>query len=340
MKTSSSFAFYNIGATALWLMLSSFLLLEPISSHKTPLGLVGTDTPTRTAILYHKFINAKYPESKVPSIYIVDSEVNPVNNASIFYTYIGQTDFKTIVNNNRNDGIYLMDDLAPGIIRIEVSAPGFESQIQYAVVYPNSIFKKTIALGKPGDVYLPTFNGPFPLTNPSEIISFHIKSTGDFKNDSLLREQMSRSAKVELNRLRPYSDTIYQGMYNLNCLAWPSDSVKRSVFYKLINENDILATYLLYVDGNAISMGALVKYSEFWVLRDTDEKKIRESLARHGFEILRMHVDGVTPHPPFWRVRTTYNKPLSLDYLRDIQNLRTEIPLLRTTIDYLVKAKN
>lgn len=341
-----NFKLYGFECVVFWfsimLILSSFESGNAIASRKRPPDLrTGQviDTVSRTEALYKKYILGKYPETIKSSIWIVDSDINPVSNATIVYSCDEQSFKDSVIYTNRADGLYEINDSFKGIVKVEVSAPGFESQTKYIIVHYNGIMRCKITLGKKGSIYLPSVYGFFPLTDPSEIVTLQLKSPELAKGDPLIMEQMMDTFYYEVNKLRLYlNDTLSTVSRFSNWINWPNEKECRQEFYKMIVENDVLKTDRLSVFGGCKSI--LFGFSEFWIKADTKELKILEVLKEHGFVITRIYKDGVSPHSQFYRVSTVYNRPMSLDFLRDIQKVHSELAVLCVLVDHSVDAES
>lgn len=320
------------------LMCSAFVWGDALVNRKRPPNLkLGQrmDTPTRTESLYKQFIMGKYPETVGSSIWVLDSEVKPITNARIIYTCENLARMDSVIHTVRADGLYEIKNSFRGIVKVEVSAPGFEPQTKYVMVHDNGIMRCKIVLGRPGSIYLPTVYGFFPLTDPSEIVSLQLKSPELAKGDPLILEQMMDTFYNEVNKLRLYlNDSLSTVNRFSNVIIGPKEKVCRQELFRMISENKSLKTYGLSVFGS--SKANLSGLSEFWIKADAKELKIREVLNQHGFDVSRIYIDGVPPHAKFWRVSTVYNRPMSLDFLRDIQKVISKLAVLNVQVNHSV----
>jgi len=281
----------------------------------------------------HYFRSNKYNNIDSSFFWIMNADCRPVENARIILS--NDNGVSDTITKHSYEGLYFITAPSPGVYKIVVEAPGYETQMQHVQVYPQTRFKKRIALGKAGDYYLLSF---YPLTNPSEYVSFTMNKP--YKDSEELELLMIDFWKdyYKLKRILDPTDTIKR---QDNCLKWPSDSAKRSEFRKVIEESNVLQTYSLQVVGGCSKAGALVKFTNFLIDRTADENTIRSVIERNNFVIYKIGRNlHLNENRYYWNIEATYEAPLSRDLFVDIQKINLALPVVRASVDYLIGAEH
>jgi hypothetical protein len=282
----------------------------------------------------HCFGSNKYNNIDSSFFWIVNADCQPIENARIILSSDNGV-FDTITEHSY-EGLYFINAPSHGVYKLVVEAPGYETQMQHIQVYPQTRFKKRIALGKPGDYYSPSF---FPLTNPSEYVSFTMnKPYKDAEELELLMFDFWKDY-YKLKRIIDPTNTIKR---HDNCLKWPSDSAKRSEFRKVIEESKVMETNTLQVFGDcSYKAGALVKFTNFLMDGTANENTIRSVIERNNFIIYKIGRNlHLNENRYYWNIDATYEAPLSRDLFIDIQKINLALPVVRTSVDYLIGAEH
>ncbi|MBI1306952.1 MAG: hypothetical protein GC181_10150 [Bacteroidetes bacterium] len=268
-------------------------------------------------------------------ILVMNAEGEPIKNARIILS--NDLGFGDTISQHGHDGLYFLNsELIHGVYRLEVSATGYETHVRHFQTYPQTRCRITVALGKPGDYYLPDY---FPISNPKEAVTFTMKKP--YKDAAELEIYMAEF-RTEVNKLRRMvnpDDTIY--LFN-NCMQWPADSLKRIEFRDAIQQSEILKTYTLQVLGGCSNDGgAFINSIDFWIDSTVSEKTIRTVLERNNFSIYRLQRGyNTSTNRMYWNIYTTYDYPLSKDLLVDIREVNLALPVIMIDVDSLVGAKN
>lgn len=293
---------------------------------------IVTDSKTlKTIANLNHFISNKYNDLDTSFFWVMNAECQPIENAIIILS--NRTGVSDTITKHNYEGLYFLTAPSPGIYKLVVEAPGYETQIQHMEVFYPAKFKKRIALGKSGDLYLPTVFGFFPLTSPVEYVSFAFTKPSKYDKEP---ELFNVEIRKELNKLKKFvnaSDTF--NLYFNRCLAWPTGSAKRSEFRKVIEESQILKTYSLTVIGDCSKQaGALVKTTGFFIDETADESTIRSVFQKNNFAIYKISQSRIEGWS-YWDIGASYEAPLSRDLLIDIQNINLALPMVRVSIDYI-----
>lgn len=267
-------------------------------------------------------------------VWVTNATGQTIENARIIIS--NSKGYSDTITKHGYEGLYFIQKPMYGIYKIEVDAQGYEKQMQHIQVYPMGKFKKKISMGKPGDVYLPVVYGLFPLTNPSEYVSFTMNKLYKSSEElELYMEEFRRDADT-LRRIVDPSDTIKH--YGKVCLLWPTDSLKRQKFRQVIEESQVLKTFSLQIMGGcSYKPGALVKFTTFWIDETIDEKTIQTVLENNHFVINRKSKFELGVK--YWIINATYEEPLSKEMLIDIQNIYLTLPVISIDIDAIVGAE-
>lgn len=289
---------------------------------------------TKLTTNLHKFNDNKYNNLDSSFFWVMNAECVPIENARI--TISNNMGFSDTITKHSYDGLYFIKSPSYGLYKITVEAPGYERQMQHMEVYPMvKRLKKRIALGKPGDIYLPTAYGFFPLTNPVEHVSLHMVKP--YKDTAELNLHLVEFWK-EIDKLRQITDSTYTNTQWQNpWLVLPLDSVKRNKFSETIEKSSILKIYSLQIiRGYPISTGALVNSINFMIDGSVEEKTIRSVLERNNFVVhrIRMTVDKN------WVIDTFYKAMLSKELFIDIQKVNYSLPMIWASIDNIIGAEH
>jgi len=270
-----------------------------------------------------QYFNSK-KHSNLDSSYfwVMNAECKPIENARIILSnYKGFSDTFTT---HSYDGLYFIKTPTVGVYKIEVEAQGYEKQMQHIQLNPHGRLRKRIALGKPGDFYLPTPMGFFPLSSPLENVSFELADS--YYSDSSKMASFILEFWKEIKKLRRIADPSDTNhiIYDTN-IHWPTDSAKRSEFRKAIEESQYLKTYKLqYVLECAYGANGIDKTLDFMINELVDEKTIRSVLESNNFGIYRIR----KTLDKNWIITTNYNAPMSRDIFTDIQKINQALPMI------------
>ena len=279
----------------------------------------------RTSNLYNKLLATPFPETEGNFLWIIDEELKPVNDAEVWITL---KDSRKQIVLSSDEGIYTIPDLAPGAYRLQIHALEYEPNVHYLLVPATGVLRRRIVLGKPGSIYMFSKDGLYPLLSPTETVTFQHKLPGPPDNDPLEIQKRSEELKQEIERIREMFPNEVNSVPSIPfSLSWPKAEGNRLKFRQAIVESEVLVTDRLYIYGHDADAIALLAMVEFWIPEEVSEERIRKVLESAEFEIFQVRKWGVSPHTPIWKMKCVYRPPLSLDFLRQIQFVHSQLPI-------------
>lgn len=287
-----------------------------------------------TRQLFNKFTQLIYPNVKASSVWILTPNLTPIESAELAISSINGT--KTSIKSSK-DGICLIGELPSDTYKLVVKSNNYETQTYYIQITAGEIVKRKIVLAKPNSIYLPIYNEWFPLTNPSEYVSFQYNSV---TNDGAKQLKAEAEFQTQLSQLKTkYTSTTQKSIQTTPCVAYPSSQKQRVLFENEIANSTTLKTYQLYVLGDCNNAYALLPNAELQFAKQTTETEISNTLSQLGFSISELKLQGVSPQQPIWRVKVNYKLPLSHHYLKAFQQMRERLPLLHVDIAKTISIK-
>jgi len=315
------------GSAVMFLFMSFVFLFTSCGSVNKSSGTATAQTPDReieptsmkdsTSAQYFKnYLQASDPAVKGSWLWITDEQLQPLTGAEVIVP--GK---RLTIDEN---GICLLDALAPGNYTIEVRKAGLEPQIVYAELNGSAPFRRRVIPGRLGAVYFPSVYGFFPLYDTDEHVSLHQQNSGEpyLKEIDRLKVDFPQDASVSGN--------------SPGCFKVPQEPSERSRFISVLEHNSAAKISELYVFGPCGTTLGVTEFAEFRISRKTDSETLKAAFEKAGFEIMKT-VDWTLSGGPSWRITTRYKLPVTTTYLEALRHIAETLPVISIQPDYIQK---
>ena len=277
-----------------------------------------------------------FPET-TSVFWVLDARGAPIKGAHI--TWRGPVSGGT--NAGQANGIYPAPDLPPGVYKLSATALGQAPwSTHLRVVAPGQRVQVKIIMAGPQVIYFPTPQGPIPVHDPREYVSFQHKQPRLENDDPSRMQAILQELQAEAKALATLLPPALQATATFDCMPWPTAPDQRQAFEQAIAQSPVLQTHSLYIVGDCADSVALFRQVEMMIAGTVDEATIRQELTRQHFVVQELRLTQYVPDPDFWRIRATYEPPLSLDFLRALRKVEVALPVFDIQINHTIFDKH
>lgn len=277
-----------------------------------------------------------FPET-TSGFWVLDAHGAPIKGAHL--TWTGPVSGGTKAG--RADGIYPAPDLPPGVYKLSATAPGQAPwSTHFRMVEPGQRVQVKIFMAGPEAIYVPSYQGTIPVHEPREFVSFQHKQPRLENNDPIRMQAILHELQAEAKALATLLPPALQASATFDCMPWPTAADQRQAFAQAIAQSPVLQTHSLYILGDCADSVALFRQVELMIAGTVDEATIRKELARQHFDVQELRLTKHAPGPSFWRIRATYQPPLSLDFLRALCKVEAALPAFSIQINHTIAVEH